>query len=238
MYDCLIVKLGSAPEQLRARRGDFEHYFARGLGIDFDDCLVVNPEAGDRLPEARRYRGVILTGSDVMLTDNPDWSLRTQTWLGGILATGDKPVLGVCFGHQLLAQTLGGKAGWSRNGEELGTITVELTEDGRRDPLYGGLPAQLTVQASHSQAVLQLPDGGRLLARNAHEPVQAFAWGSNAWGLQFHPEFDADISRFYIEDDREKLLVQKRNPDELLHAARDAEHGAMLLRRFAKRLRQ
>lgn len=236
MYDCLIVKLGAAPEQLQARRGDFEHYFARGLGIAFDDCLVVNPEAGDSLPAAGTFRGAVLTGSEAMLTDNPEWSMRTQSWLSDILAPDDTPVLGVCYGHQLLAQALGGEAGWSRSGEELGTITVELTEESRRDPLFGGLPARLTVQASHSQAVLRLPAGARLLARNAHEPVQAFAWGANTWGVQFHPEFDADISRFYIEDDRENLQARQRNPDDLLRATRDAEHGVTLLRRFAERL--
>lgn len=238
MHECLIVKLGSAPEHLRARRGDFEHYFAQRLGIGLDDCLIVNPEAGDRLPDARRFLGVVITGSDAMLTDNPDWSRRTQSWLEQILPAADVPVLGVCYGHQLLAQTLGGKTGWSRNGEELGTVPVELTEDGERDPLLGVLPRQFTVQAAHSQAVLELPPGARLLARNAHESVQAFAWGANAWGVQFHPEFDADISRTYIEDDREALERQGREPDVLLRAAHDTGDGLMLLRRFAERLRR
>jgi|SRR5680860_139127 len=238
MRHCLIVKLGSAPELLRARRGDFEHYFAKGLGIDFDKCLIVNPQNGDPLPEASAFRGTILTGSDAMLTDNPDWSLRTQVWLSDILATGETPVLGVCYGHQLLAQALGGKIGWSGNGEELGTVSIALTPDGERDPLLGSLPLDFVVQAAHSQAVLDLPPGARLLARNAHEPIQAFAWGANAWGVQFHPEFDADISRYYIEDDREALEREGREPIAMLRATRDTDHGAVLMRRFAAQLRR
>ncbi|MBA2410070.1 MAG: glutamine amidotransferase [Gammaproteobacteria bacterium] len=231
------MKLGSAPEHLRARRGDFEHYFAKGLEIDLDKCLVVNPEAGDMLPDARHFRGVVITGSDAMLTDNTDWSLRAQAWLERILPDEKMPVLGVCYGHQLLAQALGGKIGWSQNGEELGTISAELTGDGQRDPLLDALPLDFVVQAAHSQAVLELPPGARLLGRNAHEPIQAFAWGTNAWGVQFHPEFDADISRFYIEDDRETLERDGREPDAMMRATRDTDHGAALLRRFAKRLR-
>jgi GMP synthase (glutamine-hydrolysing) len=235
MHDVLIVKLGSAPEQLRARRGDFEHWFARGLGVGIEHCLVVNPEAGDRLPKSRSFRGVVLTGSNAMLTDNPEWSLRTQDWLDQALAH-NVPMLGICYGHQLLAQTLGGKVGWSPKGEEIGTVTVDLTAEGRRDPLCAGLPDTLTVQSSHSQSVLAVPPGARLLAHNAHESVQGFAWGWNVWGLQFHPEFDADISRAYIEDDREKLKRQGQDPEVLSRATRDSEHGSILLRHFTDRL--
>jgi GMP synthase (glutamine-hydrolysing) len=236
LHDVLIVKLGSAPEALRARRGDFEHWFARGLGISMNRCLVINPMIGEPLPDADAFRGAILTGSEAMLTDNPDWSRRTQDWLERILAR-DTPILGVCYGHQLLTQTLDGKVGWSPQGEEIGTVTVELTAQGRRDPLLASLPEQLMVQSSHSQSVLQLPPGARLLAYNSHDPVQGFAWGSNSWGVQFHPEFDADISRTYIEDDREKLEAEKRDPDALLRAASDADYGGILLRNFADRLR-
>jgi GMP synthase (glutamine-hydrolysing) len=236
MRDVVIVKLGSAPAHLKARRGDFEDWFARGLGIGIERCLVINPEAGDSLPQPGTYGGVVLTGSDAMLTDNPDWSARTEKWLASALAQ-DKPVLGICYGHQLLARTLGGRIGWSPKGEEIGTITVDLTPEGQREPLCVGLPATLTVQSSHSQAVLDLPPDATLLARNAHEAVQGFSWGSNAWGFQFHPEFDADISRAYIEDDRESLEDQGRDPDTLLQVTRDAEHGVIMLRNFLKRIR-
>jgi GMP synthase (glutamine-hydrolysing) len=236
MHDVLIIKLGSASEELKTRRGDFEQWFARGLGMTMDQCLVVNPETGDALPDPRTYRGMVLTGSDAMLTDNPDWSLRTQQWLVSALER-DIPVLGVCYGHHLLAQTLGGEVGWSANGEEIGTVTIELTPEGHKDPLLARLPGTLTVQSSHSQAVLALPPGARLLARNAHEPIQGFAFGSNIWGFQFHPEFDADVSSAYIEEDREKLKQQGRDPEILSRAARDSDHGTVLLRRFAQRLR-
>jgi GMP synthase (glutamine-hydrolysing) len=233
--EVVIVKLGSAPESIRRRRGDFEHWFARGLGVPFERCLVVNAPSGDPLPDPRTCTGVILTGSDAMLTDNADWSVRTGAWLDRVLEI-KVPVLGICYGHQLLAHVLGGKVGWSPNGEEIGTIAVHLTDEGRNDELLVGLPSTLTVQSSYSQSVLELPPGARLLAHNGHDRVQGFAFGTHAWGFQFHPEFDADISRRYIEDDRDKLEAEGRAPNALLNATRDADHGTTLLRRFAEYL--
>jgi GMP synthase (glutamine-hydrolysing) len=235
--ETVIVKLGSAPESIRARRDDFEHWVARGMAMPFERCLIVDPRLPDPLPDPRTCNGVVLTGSDAMLTDNPDWSLRTEAWLTRVLDA-EVPVLGICYGHQLLAHALGGEVGWSPQGEEIGTVEVHLTLEGRNDPLLTGLPHTLTVQSSHSQSVVKPPAGVRILACNAHDAVQGLAFGSHAWGFQFHPEFDADISRGYIEDDRDKLAAEGRDPVALLNATRDADHGTTLLRRFAERLRR
>lgn len=227
----VIVKLGSASPSLIRRRGDYEDYFAHGMGVPIGRCLVVDPCKGERLPDPAGTPGVVLTGSDAMVTDNEPWSRTTEAWLGRVLACG-VPVFGICYGHQLLAQALGGTVGWNPNGLEVGTIGVELCEAGHADPLFAGLPDSLLVQAYHSQSVLTLPQGARALARNTHDPLQAFAWGTTAWGVQFHPEFDADITRTYVEEDREELRGQGQDPELLLESCRDSAHGIALLRRF------
>lgn len=232
MADIVILKLGSALAELKTRRGDFEHYMASGLGVPIDTCQVVDPQQGDAFPDPRRCGAVVITGSDAMITDDPEWSLRSQKWLGQALEH-DVPILGICYGHQLLAQTLGGKVGWSPREREIGTIQVELTQAGKQDPLCSHLPDTLVVQACHSQSVLELPEGARHLAGNACDSMQGFSWGQNAWGFQFHPEFDADIMRTYIEDDREDLVKEGRDPDQLLREVQDKPHGTQLLRRFA-----
>ena len=231
----VIVKLGSASPTLVRRRGDYEDYFAHGIGVPVEHCLVVDPGKDEPLPDARSIAGVLLTGSDAMVTENHPWSLRTREWLERPLRR-KVPVFGICYGHQLLAQALGGTVGWNPKGLEVGTITVDLSAAAQTDPLFGGLPGTLVVQAYHSQSVLALPPGSRVLAGNAHDPVQAFAWGEAAWGVQFHPEFDADITRTYVEEDRAELRDQGQDPETLLAHCRDSGHGTTLLRRFAQLL--
>jgi len=227
-----IVKAGSTVSRLVPRRGDFEDWFRAGLGRDAATAPRVRPYRGDALPPPAEAAAVVVTGSNAMVTDEEPWSLRTQAWLREVVDRG-VPVLGVCYGHQLLARALGGEVGWNPRGREIGTVAVELTEPGRRDPLLAGLPTRLIVQESHSQSVLRLPDGARLLASNAHDPHQAFAAGDRAWGLQFHPEFDADVVRGYLEERRTEIVREGRDVEELLAGARDSEHGARVLRSFA-----
>ena len=93
------------------------------------------------------------------------------------------------------------------------------------------------MQATHVEAVLELPAGARLLASSPGDPHQAFAVGDHAWGVQFHPEFDADVVRAYLEARRDAVRAEGLDPDALLRGASDSPHGAALLRRFARLLR-
>jgi GMP synthase (glutamine-hydrolysing) len=114
------------------------------------------------------------------------------------------PVLGVCFGHQLLARALGALVERNPKGPEVGTREIALTEEGRRDPLFSGLPAALLVQENHEDHVPAPPAGATVLARNDHTPVQAFALGGIR-SVQFHPEFDAARNRLVCTECRADL---------------------------------
>ena len=103
------------------------------------------------------------------------------------------PLYGVCFGHQHLARTFGGRVEHSPVGWELGTAGVTLTEEGRRDPLFADVPATFPAQQSHGEIVAELPPGARTLAHNPHTACQAFALGDAIWGTQFHPEFTSEV---------------------------------------------
>jgi GMP synthase (glutamine-hydrolysing) len=144
------------------------------------------------------------------------------------------PVLGICYGHQLLAYALGGTVENNPNGREYGTAQLKLTPEAKDDPLFHGLPNPLKVQESHTQSVRILPPGAALLAGNEKDPCQAFVMNENAWGVQFHPEFDAEIVRAYIRVNREALAKEGQNPDKLIKNCSDNEFGGELLRRFAK----
>ena len=97
-----------------------------------------------------------------------------------------------------------------------------------------GLVSPLRVQVCHTQSVLRLPTGAARLAFNAHDAHQAFRFGPCAWGVQFHPEFNADVVRTYIDDMRPLLAAEKQDPDALRAATVDTPYGEEVLKRFAR----
>lgn len=233
MARLLIVKTGSTVEPVFRRRGDFEQWFAHGLGLTMEQVELVDVQRGETLPAPDHPRGIVVTGSPEMVSERAPWSERTAAWLPSVVRAGT-PLLAVCYGHQLLAHALGGQVGPNPRGLEMGTVSTRLTPAAAQDPLFSGLPPQLVVQATHYESVLSLPPGARCLAASEGDPCHAFAVGRAAWGLQFHPEFDAEIVRGYLEERRQWVIGHGRDPDALTMAARDSDHGAQLLRSFAK----
>ena len=191
----LVVQAGSAPGAMRERFGDFPDWFARQLASRVELAVVRPYERA--LPPASGFHGVLVTGSLASVTDPAPWMDAAGAWL--VDAARTRPVLGVCFGHQLLARALGGRVEPNPRGREAGTVEVELTRAGERDPLFAGLPRRLVVQQTHEDHVADLPPGSTLLAGNARTPVQAFAHGELLRCVQFHPELDAARSRFLAE---------------------------------------
>jgi GMP synthase (glutamine-hydrolysing) len=121
-------------------------------------------------------------------------------------------------------------------GTQEGTTTIELTSEGQSDPLLSTLGVErFEAQVSHVQSVLKLPPGAIRLAFDDWDANQAFRIGENAWGLQFHPEMDADIARAYIEAERAHLLAQGQSPQQILASLRETPIAAQVLQHFAKR---
>jgi GMP synthase (glutamine-hydrolysing) len=226
----VILKTGSTLPRL-APRGDYEDWIAEGMGArDVHVCRVAE---GDPLPAPEDVGALVITGSSAMVTDRLPWSEAAAAWLPEVLAR-EVPVLGICYGHQLLAHALGGEVGLNPRGREIGTIEVELTPEGAADPLLGSRGPTLVVSASHRQSVLALPPGARRLAGNAKDPNQAFALGARTWAVQFHPEWDHEVVRVYVEERADALRAEGLDPDALLAATRASDDGPALLKRFAE----
>ncbi|MBO9515303.1 MAG: glutamine amidotransferase [Variovorax sp.] len=228
-----IIKVGETFEPLRERRGDFEHWIAAGLGDTTLPIVVLDPRRGDTLPDASAISGAIVTGSHAMVSHREPWSQRTGAWLATLVEHGT-PVLGICFGHQLLADALGGEAGDHPVGMEIGTVQVALTPEAADDPLAGELPPRFDAHVVHRQSALRLPANAVRLAGNDFEPTQAFRIGETAWGVQFHPEFDDDIMRGYLEHLAEPLRAGGADPAALGARVRPTAAAAGLLARFAR----
>lgn len=224
-----IIKTGTTHPRLHGIFGDFDNWFRETVGHAHFTTYEV--AAGNRAPAIKEYDGFIVTGSPAMVTDKEPWSENLKPWLQKVVRL-KKPLLAVCYGHQLLADALGGKAGWHPKGREIGTVAISLTEAGKEDPLMGTLAPTFSAQVTHAQSVLELPPGATLLAFNDYEPHQAYRIGDNAWGVQFHPEFHADIMRGYLFEASEKLMADKVPVRKLLAGVHPADANQHLVQRF------
>jgi GMP synthase (glutamine-hydrolysing) len=233
MKDVIIIEAGRTFPALAKRRGDFSDWVFRGLGLPGERVTVVTAFEGAPLPDPASVTAAVVTGSHAMVTEDEPWSERLAGWLARAV-DGGTAVLGICYGHQLLARALGGTVGFHPRGYEVGTVPVRLSAAGRCDALFARAPEVFLAQVFHAQSVLTLPAGARLLAGNAYEPHQAVAYGERAWGMQFHPEFDAAVMRAYIETEADRLHQQGRDPQALAAGVRETLCSAALLQAFAR----
>jgi GMP synthase (glutamine-hydrolysing) len=231
----LLLQVGHTFEEIARERGDYDSWFREGLGLPEGELEVVRVYAGAPIPASFDYDGVVVTGSWSMVTDREPWSEACGEYLREAVRA-ELPVLGVCYGHQLLAHALGGLVGYNPHGRNAGSTEVELTDAAASDALLGGFQSPLVVQVSHSQSVLQLPAEAVLLGRCPRDPHAAFRIGANAWGVQFHPEFSAHVSRRYIQMRHPTILAEGLDPDALISNVRDSPDGKQLLTRFRELL--
>ena len=228
-----LIKTGSTIEQIKPVHGDFEDWFAEGMGVL--DLLQIDVYKQQALPPAESLAGVVITGSPAMVSAGEDWSERTAEWLEKTVQKGT-PVLGVCYGHQLLAHALGGKAGPNPAGRQIGTVTVELSDGSEDDPLLGYLPRTFAAQTSHSEAVLELPAGAKRLATSPLDNNFAIRYAENVWGLQFHPEFSGIVMSEYIRCRSDAIREEGLNPQQLIDKTTETLEAKSLLRKFVELL--
>jgi len=232
----VILKTGSKIPSLAPVHGDYEDWIAVGMGWSANAARVLDASRVSALPHPDSVAGIAITGSGSMVTEQAEWMLRAADWLAEAVHR-EVPVLGICFGHQLLAHALGGKVDYNPRGVEVGTVEVTMAEAAAEDPLFSVLPTRLWAQLSHRQSVRELPPGATLLGTSEMEPHQGFAFGGQAWGVQFHPEFDERIIPHFVEYYREILGEESRSVDALKAAVRPAPESRLLLRRFAEIVR-
>jgi GMP synthase (glutamine-hydrolysing) len=230
----LILKTGESLAPVKAAHGDFEVWIARGLGVPLDEVAVAAVYQGDALPDPETICGVVVTGSPGMVTDREAWSEASAAWLAKLVEVDAMPVLGLCYGHQLIAHGLGGEVGTNPKGREAGSVEVRFLPpegDASLAPLFAS--GTHRGHMSHLESVLRLPAGAEVLAETDLEPHAALRFGPRQWGVQFHPEFDRGIMRAYVAARREILEGEGIDPDALHDAAVETPELALILKRFA-----
>ncbi|MBU6247957.1 MAG: glutamine amidotransferase [Xanthomonadaceae bacterium] len=231
--EVLIVRTGEAPSSIRARHGDFPHWFRVATGLRAGAIRVVDVARGENLPAPRDVAGALITGSASMVTERAAWSERTAGWIRAAMDHG-LPLLGVCYGHQLMAHALGGRVDYLPGGREMGTVPVRRVAAGDDDSVLAGLPETFLAHTTHEQSVLEAPSACRVWASSVRDPHQLLSYGSNALSMQFHPEFSAEIMRAYIRRKSHDLGREGADVRGLHRTVNPTPHARALLRRFVR----
>lgn len=235
MKPILIIRTGRAPDAIRARHGDFPHWFRLGARVPLQRLRIVDVEMGETLPKAGEVAGAIITGSAAMVTERASWSERTAGWIRDAMDL-ELPLFGVCYGHQLMAHALGGRVDYLPGGREIGTVPIEQLTEARHDLLTRDLPGSFRAHTTHEQSVLEPPKGAVVLARSERDPHHLLRYGRHAASAQFHPEFNVGVMRAYIQRKREAMHQEGFDPRRTLAEVAATPFARRILRRFAQRL--
>ena len=178
----------------------FQHIAAEHPGIfrEFlaqDDLAwdAIELDAGEKIPALQNYDALWVMGGpmDVWQEDEHPWLAEEKAVIRHAVKDLNLPYLGVCLGHQLLADALGGNVG-PVDTPEIGVMSVNMTDAGKSDSLFGQMDDSIEALQWHSAGVLEAAPGTTVLADSPLCAVQAMRWGDHAYGIQFHVEVEVD----------------------------------------------
>ena len=226
------------PRVLAFRHVPFEHLGriapeleARGIETEYPD-LYARPTA----PDLDRAAGLIFMGGPMSVNDDLAYIRQELDLIRHAIAQG-KPVLGVCLGSQLIARTLGARV-YQNAVKEIGWFPIRCSESARRDRLFAGLDNPEPVFHWHGET-FDLPAGAELLASSDACRHQAFRYGDNVYGLQFHLEVTPEMIADWCEQDANCGDVRELEApiDAGAHATRLAELSSLVFGRWCEFLR-
>lgn len=177
-----ILETGAPPPALRAVHGDYPAMFRTLLGEEFD-FETFDVQAG-QWPDAGAFDAAIITGSAAGVYESASWIGELLDWIRS--AKGRTRLVGVCFGHQAMAQALGGRVEKSDRGWGVGLHRYQVVSD---EPWMTPAASAVALPASHQDQVVEKPEDARVLLRSDFTPFAGLAWGEDAISFQPHPEF-------------------------------------------------
>ncbi len=167
--------------------GTFRDYFARD-GIEWD---AIELDEGETIPPLEDYDALMVMGGpmDTWQEDEHPWLKPEKQAIRRAVVDFGMPYLGLCLGHQLLADALGGRVGPAAE-PEIGILEVHRTDAGRVSPFLTSFPDTMWCLQWHSAEVLEAPEGADVLVSTPACAVQAMSWGEKAFSIQYHVEID------------------------------------------------
>ncbi len=187
-----ILETGAPPPRLAPAYGDYPAMFRALLGDGFETATF-DVQAGE-LPDPDAFDGAIVTGSAAGVYEGHPWIPPLLDWIRS--AKGRVRLVGVCFGHQAMAEALGGRVEKSERGWGVGLHRYEVAA---HEPWMEPPAATIAIPVSHQDQVVTPPPGARVILASAFTPWAGLAWGDDAISFQCHPEFSPVYAAALVE---------------------------------------
>lgn len=226
-----IVKTGTTFNTTKDKYDDFDKWIVDILKTK--KVKTIDIQNNENLPNLYNAKGFIITGSHSMVSEELNWSLKLEKYIQKI-ALKNIPLLGICYGHQLIAKSLGGLSNFNKKGKEIGSVKIIQTKEAKKDPVFKNIPLLFHAHETHYQSAIKLPPNSTILAKNYHEKHQAVRFKKYIWGVQFHPEFDNDIMKEYIINQKESLKKLGINYQKKLVDVKDCSLSSNIIKNFEK----
>ena len=221
-----ILETGRPPGDLQQRFGSYVDMFRQLLGDGFD-IASFDVETGELPRDPADYDAYLITGSPAGVYEPLPWIGKLAEF---IRSAKDQKMVGICFGHQAMAEALGGHVEKSERGWGIGLQRYAVE---RAAPWMDAV-AEIAVPASHQDQIVDQPPNTQVLVASQFAPYAGLAWTDRpAISFQFHPEFTPDFAKALVEYRRDRLPEPDRAIASL-DAPNDSERVAEWIRRFLK----
>ena len=218
-----VLETGVPPEPLMEEFGSYPDMFSDLLGSPYE-LQTIDVQTG-KLPDPGAHDAYLITGSPAGVYEPLPWIAPLMEF---IRSAGEAKVIGVCFGHQVMAQALGGEVIKSPKGWAAGLQRYEVVKP---QPWTNG-ERRIAIPASHQDQVVVQPPNTQVVGASDFTPFAALAWFDRpAISFQFHPEFSPAYAKALIE----KRYDRVNTPDEAiasLDAPNDNQRVGDWIRRF------
>jgi GMP synthase-like glutamine amidotransferase len=196
-----LLLCGELPDRYISLAGTFPEWFETLLGDMGSSLVEFDATAGDLPTGSSSCDAYLISGSASSVYDDEPWIRDLEEWIRGVTKSG-VPLFGICFGHQVLAEALGGTVARAENGWGLGVHTMRVDDDREwMDPH----PESVRLLMSHQDQVVKLPENAAVLGSSDHCENYLVEFTPTAIGIQGHPEFSLAFAEALYEDKREHV---------------------------------